>query len=160
MEKWKIIKNYPNYMVSNKGRVYSFKTDKYLKFRNHTNGYAMVTLVSEDGVVYSDVLVHRLVAEAFLPKPYEGMVVNHKDEDRKNNDVRNLEWVTNSENLRYTTSKTGKAHNYPIGKSGERYIHKVPNGFRVVIIRSGFKRAVTFGTMPEAIQYRKGVLGA
>ena len=158
MEKWKIIKGFGDYMVSDKGRVYSFKTDRYLSPRNHSAGYSAVML-SKDGVTYEK-LIHRLVAEAFIPIADSTLVVNHKDRNKKNNNVKNLEWLTFADNIRYTTDPRGLSHKYPVGKSGERYIHVVKSGFRVIIDRQGFKRGASFKSLAEAVAYRKEVLGA
>ena len=48
-------------------------------------------------------LVHRLVAEAFIPNPQSLETVNHKDEDKHNNNVSNLEWLSGTDNLNYGT---------------------------------------------------------
>lgn len=89
-----IIEGYPNYLVSNTGVV----TDTTGKPRRQytTDGYAQVSL-GVDGK-YSTEYVHRLVAKAFIPNPNNKPQVNHKDSNRKNNHVDNLEWVTNQEN--------------------------------------------------------------
>jgi hypothetical protein len=67
-----------------------------------TKGYEFVTLSSGK---HSLVRVHRLVAHAFVSGYFEGAVVNHKDENRRNNRADNLEWVTFAENLNYGTAR-------------------------------------------------------
>lgn len=64
----------------------------------HYKGYKRVTLC-KDGIRKA-YLVHRLVAEAFIPNPDNKPQINHIDEDKTNNAITNLEWVTNDENLR------------------------------------------------------------
>ena len=93
--KWKPIGS--NYMVSNDGRVWSNKTNKYLSQSLNSYGYPKVHI---DGKV---VTVHILVAKAFLPNPENKKTVNHKDENKLNNNVNNLEWVDDYENNRYGT---------------------------------------------------------
>lgn len=88
-EIYKDIKGYEGeYMVSNRGNVYSCKRNIVLK-PAIAKGYLRVGLY-QDGV-RKYFLVHRLVAEAFIPNPKNLPVINHLDEDKTNNDVSNLE---------------------------------------------------------------------
>lgn len=91
------------YSISNLGRVASHHQDKHriLKTPANSRGYAYVDL-SQNGVRKS-FRVHVLVAEHFIPKPHGQVEVNHKDEDKLNNRVDNLEWCTKSYNLTYGT---------------------------------------------------------
>lgn len=113
MEEWKDIKGYEGlYQVSNQGRVKSLEKtynvgyggEKHQKERiliptEVGNGYLHVTLCKNGGKKYKR--VHRLVAEAFIPNPNKYDVVNHKDENQKNNNVDNLEWCTQAYNNAY-----------------------------------------------------------
>lgn len=101
-----------DYMVSNKGRIKSLKRgkEKFMKLGN-SHGYLNVML---DGKTY---LVHRLVAEAFIPNPENLPQVNHKDENKGHNWDSNLEWCTASYNSNYgnhgkniSESKIGYSH--------------------------------------------------
>ena len=79
-----------------------YKCSKYiLKQRTDKKGYKFVNLYKEKHM-YS-VKVHRLVAEAFIPNPNNYPQVNHKDENKSNNNVENLEWCTNEYNHNYGT---------------------------------------------------------
>ena len=101
MEKeiWKPVKGYEElYEVSNYGRVKSLRYNKILKTCINKYGYERVSL--HDGKSH-DKTVHRLVACAFIPNPYNLPQINHKDENKLNNCVDNLEWCTNSYNLNY-----------------------------------------------------------
>lgn len=79
------------------------------------NSYQAVLLKDSSGAA-KRVLVHRLVARAFVPNPENKPEVNHKDGDRTNNSAENLEWVTRAENMRHcyyglqTSSGTFRAH--------------------------------------------------
>lgn len=98
-EIWKNIKGYEDlYQVSNKGRVKSLKfgKEKIMKFRIGS-GYCKLGLNKDKK--QKQFRVHRLVAEAFLPNENKFPVVNHKDRNRSNNNVENLEWCTQLDNM-------------------------------------------------------------
>lgn len=103
---WKIIENYPNYAVSNTGEVKSLprkngagtrNSERILKLDVGTKGYKRVSISNENGL--KRFLVHRLVAEAFIPNPKSKPFVNHIDNNPQNNNSSNLEWCTHSENM-------------------------------------------------------------
>ena len=75
-------------MVTPDGMVWSSVTNQYLRFNYVSGGYASVELFNHDGS--KRFLVHRLVATAFIPNPNNFPCVNHKDENRTNNNVSNL----------------------------------------------------------------------
>ncbi|HDU4605103.1 TPA: HNH endonuclease [Klebsiella aerogenes] len=87
------------YAITPDGRVLSkFKGWKPLRPGTKPGGYLFVGLYADGSRVAVYKMVHRLVAEAFIPNPEEKAEVNHKDGDKRNNDVSNLEWATRSEN--------------------------------------------------------------
>lgn len=103
-EIWKDIEGYEGmYMVSSLGRVKTlicrYKNVTILKERVKNNGYCSITLYKNK--IPHTYLAHRLVAQAFLPNPNNYPVVNHKDENPKNNCVENLEWYTQEYNINY-----------------------------------------------------------
>lgn len=111
-EIWKDIKGYEGiYQVSNLGRVKSLKRysnnnantkDRLLKPSFNKKGYLRVVLC-KNGIQYNKT-IHRLVAEAFIPNPDNKPQVNHIDEDKTNNRISNLEWMTNKENRNHGTA--------------------------------------------------------
>ena len=114
-EIWKDIKDYEGlYQVSNLGRVKRITTGRVLKPLKHANGYLMVKL-SKNSIVYTKT-VHRLVAEAFIPNPEHKSEINHIDENKTNNNVSNLEWMTRKENINHgtRTERMSKTQSIPI----------------------------------------------
>ena len=100
-EIWKDIEGYEGrYKVSNKGRVYDNKLDKFIGYESL--GYMCVALCKDKK--QKKCRVHRLVAQAFIPNPDNLPGINHKDENKTNNCVENLEWCTVKYNTNYGTS--------------------------------------------------------
>jgi hypothetical protein len=100
MEKWKWIEGYKNrYKISTYGNVKSFvgKSIKTMKHSPNSKGYGFVELCYNGGSVTK--AVHRLVAETFLKRDNKYLQVNHKDGNKLNNNINNLEWVTARENI-------------------------------------------------------------
>lgn len=101
-EIWKVIDEAPNYEVSNLGRVRNIKKNKIMKpFMNNSGYYQVVLRGKEKTSLYR--LVHRLVALNFIDNPNNYFEVNHKDFDKTNNKVDNLEWVSHHINMKYNS---------------------------------------------------------
>lgn len=118
MEIWKNIQSF-NYSISNKGRVKSDKTGRILKpwaqSRLDKDSYLQIGLMREG--IRHKFLIHRLVAQAFIENPDGKSQVNHKDLNRLNNLVENLEWVTASENVKHSNlnnTKNGPRKLFPM----------------------------------------------
>lgn len=96
------------YLVFSDGRIYSTATNKFLIGEVSNAGYLRVELRDKQGNAkkYS---VHRIVAETFIPNPLSKPQVNHLDENKINNAVENLEWVTPKENMNWGTGKQRSA---------------------------------------------------
>lgn len=98
--KEKRILNYEDYAVTTDGDVISYKNNKRKilhKTVHSKNGYENIKLCKNN--ITKTFLVHRLVAQAFIPNPNNLPEVNHKDKNRSNNCVSNLEWCTRKQNL-------------------------------------------------------------
>lgn len=170
-EVWKDIKGYEGwFMISNKGRIKSIKVNRHTHYPNvikrdrflspfdNGHGYLVVSL----GLNHTrkNHYVHRLVAEAFLEKVPGKDFVNHIDYDRKNNNVENLEWCTQRENVLHSSSKMRKVHNSKVGKSGQKYIRKISgkSGYRLKIRNCDFKIEKYFPDLKSAVIFRDKIL--
>ena len=99
MKHYKKIENYEDYVISDQGRVFSYKRSIFLKPRKDRCGYLFVGLWGEKFQKF--LKIHRLVALAFIPNVYNKRTVNHIDGCKANNHVSNLEWNTHSENSQH-----------------------------------------------------------
>ena len=103
-EFWKPIPFYDGlYVVSNTGKVKSLNwnhTGKPKELKSYDNGGYRRVCISKNGTV-KRFLVHRLVAELFLDNPNNYPVVNHKDGNKTNNNVSNLEWISIKDNVNH-----------------------------------------------------------
>lgn len=137
-EEWRVIEDFPDYAVSNLGRVKRTKDNArgnvkagiMLRQNLKRNGYLQVTLTH--GQTTKSIGVHRIVLFSFHGLPINGQQANHKDGNKQNNSIFNLEWVSPSENRFHSyaigTSKTesikGENHGNSRFKSGEIWLIK------------------------------------
>lgn len=140
MEEWRDIKGYEGlYQVSNEGRVKNSKNGKILKLHRNQRGYFQAGLTKNG--VYKMYVVHRLVAQAFLPNTNSLPFINHKDEDKGNNFVfvnddgsidlekSNLEWCTHQYNMMYGTRNKRISEKLKGRKLSEEQIKKLKGHF-------------------------------
>lgn len=99
----KIMTEFPNYIITNDGKVYNSQRKRYLIIKKHVTGYTGVSLSNENK--NKSFNVHRLVALLFLDNPNSYPEVNHIDFDKTNNKVENLEWISYSDNSKHNYSK-------------------------------------------------------
>ena len=138
-EVWKDILGYEGfYKVSNKGNIYSVERrdtlgrkigGRTLRPTSDTHGYHQIGLC-KNGIEKKE-LIHKLVAQAFIPNQNNYLEINHKDENKTNNHVENLEWCT-------------REHNNNYGTRNERLSKKV----RAVNVETG--EVITFNSTQEA----------
>jgi len=97
-----------NYYIFSNGKIYSKKSHMFLNPHEHITGYYTVNINNKNH------MVHRLVAQHFIPNPDNKRLVNHKDGNKLNNNVENLEWVTHKENTQHAsdTGLIGHHKNY------------------------------------------------
>jgi hypothetical protein len=116
------IQDYSNYLIYDDGRVFSKKSNKYLKPSNNNNaGYFKVVLCKNNNT--KNFTIHRLVALHYLNKIEGKDYVDHIDGNKLNNNVNNLRWVTNMENgnnyqKMYSTNTSGFKNIYKHSKGG------------------------------------------
>jgi len=101
-EIWKTIQGYENYQVSNLGRVKSVCYNKERILKTSTDRYGYVRVKIFNNSKGKTVRIHKLVAESFLENPRNCKEINHIDENKENNCVKNLEWCDHRENARYS----------------------------------------------------------
>lgn len=115
------------YLISDDGTIYSQITNKFLKPFKNPQGYCLIDL-SVNGKTYTRQL-HRLVAMTFIDNPNQLETVNHKDGDKTNNCVDNLEWMTRLDNVRHAwktgLSKPRYGTDNPANVYTEEQIHNV-----------------------------------
>ena len=110
MEEWRTVvidgEVWDNYEVSNLGRVRSLNwrnSGKVKVLKQHDNGKGYLQVALSGGGTTKYYLIHRLVVNAFIPNPNNYVEVNHIDENKSNNHVDNLEWITHKENMNHGT---------------------------------------------------------
>lgn len=116
------------YLINKRADIWSVYADKVIKSFVQSSGYASVALCVKGKKTKK--LVHRLVAEAFLSNPESKPCVHHKDGNRLNNHVENLEWCTYKEN-NHESIKAGRWKQF-----GEKHPHTTISKKDVVNIRT------------------------
>lgn len=166
-EEWKDIQGYEGlYQVSNLGRVKSLERitkipnakriekEKIRKLGTR-NGYFVINLMKNNK--RKSFQVHRLVAEAFIDNPQDKPFVNHIDYNKKNNNVYNLEWCTQKENVHHSIKNMKHRHKTNYSNTGEQYISYRENTkkYRITIDKKEYKSC---NTLKEAIKKRDEIL--
>jgi hypothetical protein len=153
MEIWKDVSGYEGiYQVSNHGRVKSsmFNKEKILKQNKSTNGYFMIGLWKEKK--QSIHLVHRIMYESFHGiKSCRKYVIDHIDNNKLNNKLSNLQYITNREN----SSKDKKS------KTGHSNIYLNSGAYLVRMRINNVKKSIgTFKNIEDAINYRNNYINS
>lgn len=130
-EEWKEIKDYPDYKISNLGRVMSLKSNIILTPRKgKKKNYHTVAFYRSDRDKPKSMRVHRLVAIYFLENPNNHPQVNHIDGNKQNNRVDNLEWCTNKQNCIHAVNiglidHSMKGEKHPACKLTNEIVHTI-----------------------------------
>ena len=133
----KKIKNWELYTIDEFGKVKNTKTNKYLKGAINSKGYLRVELHLNKKI--KKFFVHRLVAEYFVENPLNKEQVNHIDGNKLNNNMNNLEWVTNQENRNHAIK-----NNLTKNLCGEEAPWSKLTKRDVIFIRSEYDKKETF----------------
>jgi Mor family transcriptional regulator len=101
MNKYYKIKGYEDYYITKSGKIFSTLSNKELKYDKSCRGYCKVKLMDRRLGKFITLQVHRIVAIQFIPNPRNLPEVNHKDGNKTNNSIYNLEWCTSEYNRRH-----------------------------------------------------------
>jgi len=137
------INGYPDYLIYEDGRIWSKKSDKYLKPQLYGNGYYYISL----GKKKNRHSIHRLLAQHFIPNPDKKDFVDHIDRNKTNNSLDNLRWATRTENNNNSSLRKNN-------KLREKFIcyDKSRNRFRFEYKKLGIQKRFEF--LEDAIIYR------
>ena len=149
------IEGFDGYWISKQGEVFSDRSGRTLLGWINTNGYRRVTIKKDTKWV--TVYVHQLVARAFLPADPDRFHVNHKNGNRLNNSVENLEWCTVAENNAHSYRELGRRA-YTQGRTGARAVRSlavealdITTGRVVKRFDTGREAGKYFGVSPSCI---------
>lgn len=152
-EPYRTLDYLPGYKIYKDGRIYNMKMRRFKNWQLNTTGYYRI----DHGK--SKYYVHRVVAEAFLEKTPSQTQVNHKDFNRANNHVDNLEWCTSSENNQHAKDNNPEQYRHTMKKVGQydletKKLIKIHDGMKIASretgINSGSISKVVNGKSPSA----------
>jgi hypothetical protein len=156
MKEWKTINDFSNYEVSTEGEIRNISSKYILKGRKSKSGYYQVSIKNDITKTFKNQYIHRLVASAFTQNVEDKKEVNHKDGNKLNNHVSNLEWVTSSEN---------QIHRHSIGitKTSNKRVGKFTKDGDLIIeyesiIQASLKENCYRGSIDGALSGRRKTL--
>lgn len=143
-EEWKYIKEFDlRYQISSLGNVKSLRTNKNIYQHIDKRGY-MTCLLFKEGKIFTK-KIHRLVAEAFIPNPFNKPQVNHIDFNTSNNIVSNLEWCFSKENIQHSL-KNNRWNNKIKSITNNKHACK-----KIISLHNGYTKE--FDSINEAIKF-------
>lgn len=147
-ERWKRVVDFPEYWISNYGRIWSSITDNFIYGTpNSRTGHIDVCLHCGGRRFHK--YIHRMVAEAFIPNPYNLPMVRHLDDDPSNNMVDNLAWGTQIDNMRDCINNGNFA--YFTDENREKAMKKRRTPIRAINLQTG--EEFKFISQQEAARY-------
>lgn len=152
-----LIAGFCNHFVSNDGRVLKKKNGQLLVLSPEKTrlGYMRIRIRDKGKIKRS--LVHRLVADAFIPRPKWATEINHIDGNKGNNSVSNLEWSSRSHNIRHAfnsgLARSLRGDDNPTSKLSEDQVREIKKILREAQPYIGMVKAIAqkYGVVPEAI---------
>lgn len=152
------IKGFEQYVVYEDGSIYSTITNKFLKGTvNCKNGYVYVVLRNKNGEVKNKA-IHRIVAENLIynPNPSVHNVINHKDYNRQNNTIDNLEWCTQLDNIRHCIDRGRVSRNTKtvIGLDSMNNVIIQCKGIRKLEREYGYNRGMIAKAIKNKTEYK------
>ena len=137
MIEYRKLANYSNYRIYPDGRIYSEFINRFIKATKDTSGYLQNTLVDDNGN-RKTIKNHILVASAFIPRLADKLEVNHKDFNKENNTIENLEWCNRKYNTRYNYTHRESKRAKCLSPLTEEQVLLIPemmnNGFSIKFI--------------------------
>lgn len=129
-------RNYDNYEVYEDGRIYSYKTKRFLKLATNKDGYQQVGLYDNEGK-QKKYLVHRIVYEAVTGEPIpECYEINHRSEVKTENMISNLELVSHKQNINYGSRNKRTAKALKNNQNSSKQVGAYKNGKLVMVFQS------------------------
>lgn len=137
MTEYRKLANYSNYRIYPDGRIYSEFVNRFITATKDTSGYLQNTLVDDNGNRRT-LKNHILVASAFIPRVIDKLEVNHKDFNKENNKVENLEWCDRRYNMMYNNTHRVNKRAKDLSPLTEKQVLLIPemmnNGFSIKFI--------------------------
>lgn len=121
-DNWCFIEGYEDYIITDHGDIYSYRPDKNetrgfkglrkMKLKGINNPKRYTSIILSKNNIQKTMQVHRLVGKYFVDGYFDGAVINHIDKDKHNNYYKNLEWVTQTENIHKSYDTMSQVRNY------------------------------------------------
>lgn len=151
--------NFPSYRITKSGKVYSYRQGNRLKPMSvvlDNNGYPVVKLYNDNSKPRT-IAVHRLIADTFIPNPDKLECINHKDEDKQNNSVDNLEWCTKAYNNCYKDKAVKIGLKLRDSNPLKRAVNKIDNGVVIATYKSIREAARELGNIRKDANIINGI---
>ena len=141
----KVLDNFPNYTISQEGVVTNITTNHVKKTWLCKNGYYYIDLQHQG--YKTKVPLHRLIALHFIENPENKRTVNHKDGNKTNNSISNLEWATDAENMQhaYSTNLNSQKHHLKVSSdlADELFLTRIMKGTTITALAKELELGLT-----------------
>lgn len=134
--------NYPNYLIYDDGKVWSKKSNKFLKPSPNSGGYLQLVLYTGDGIKHSN-KIHKLIGKHYIPNPENKLCIDHINGNITDNRLENLRWVNRQENSQNKKKQSNNTTGYKGVSKDKRY-----NSYQAIIFNEG--KQIYLGSFPTA----------